>query len=103
MLSTTLAFGAVMGEEAIEMAGVISHPQVRECMKTIDIGQMVNVQIEKKVARCPMCNSYVITGNMIEGGDIIVPEITEIKIIGKGVTGFGEGFSQTYNCEVTTK
>ncbi len=103
VLVSSVAFGAVMGPEAVEMAGVMSHPQVKQCLSDVNLGEMVNVKIEKKVARCPMCNTYVITGNEIQGGDIIVPEKTQISIVGKGVPGFGFGFVQTYKCDVTKK
>jgi len=103
MISTSVAIAAPMGPEAVEMAGVISHPQVKLCLSDINIGEMVSVKIEKRVARCPMCNTYVITGHQLEGGDIVVPEVTQITIIGRGITGFGEGFTQTYTCSVTTK
>ena len=103
MLMSSIAFAAPMGQEAIEMAGVISHPQVRDCLVNVNIGEMVNVKIEKKVARCPMCNSYVITGREIVQGDIISSELTTIKISGKGVPGFGFGFVQTFQCSVSKK
>ncbi len=103
MLITSVAFAAPMGDEAIEMAGVISHPQVKECLGNVNIGEMINVTIEKRVARCPMCNTYIITGREIIQGDIISSEVTTISIVGKGVQGFGEGFAQTYKCTVSKK
>jgi hypothetical protein len=102
-LFSTVAFAGVMGPEAVEMAEVLTHPQVKECLANVDLGQMINLQIEKKVARCPMCNTYVITGNGIVEGDIIVPEKTEISIVGKGVPGWAGGFIQTWRCEVKQK
>ncbi len=103
MLVTSVAFAAPMGPDAVEIAGVISHSQVKECLADINIGEMVNVTIDKKVARCPMCNSYVITGREIVQGDIISSELTTISIVGKGVPGFGFGFVQTFKCSVTKK
>lgn len=101
MLMSSVAFAAPMGQEAIEIAGVISHPQVKECLADVNLGEMVSLKIEKKVARCPMCNTYVITGREIVQGDIISPELTTVTIVGKGVPGFGFGFVQTFNCSVT--
>lgn len=100
-LFSTVAFAGVMGPEAVEMAQVLTHPQVKQCLADVNLDDMINLTIEKKVARCPMCNTYVITGNAIVEGDIIVPEKTKISIVGKGVPGWAGGFVQTWKCDVT--
>lgn len=92
-----------MNDQAVEMAAVMTQGQVRECLKNVNLGEMVNVSITKQVYRCPMCNTYVITGNEIVEGDIISPEKTKITLVGKGVPGFGFGFVQTFTCKIEKK
>lgn len=86
-----------MGEEAVEMFNVLSHHQVVECMRNVP--RMVNISIEKTVARCPGCNSYKISGHEL-GIDTPRREKTTINIVGKSVPGmFGQLFQQ-YTCDI---
>ncbi len=74
-----------MGTEAVEMYHVLSHPQVVECLRNAP-SKMVNIAIEKVVARCPGCNLYKISGNEV-GIDIARPTKTIISIKGRAVPG----------------
>lgn len=87
-----------MGAEAVEMFKVLTHHQVQECLQRADV-DMVNVSIEKSVARCPGCNTYKISGNK-RNIDTPSPEKTVITIKGKAVPGAFRGFVQTYTCDV---
>lgn len=103
LLLTGSSFAAgLMGEEAVEIAGVLTHPQVKACLKDIRIDDMVNVSIDKLVARCPMCNTYTITGHKLIGGDVPDARPTVIQLIGRGErSNFGFGFVQTFKCEIS--
>ena len=60
---------------------------------------MINVEIEKTVARCPGCNTYKITGNK---RNIDTPSVEKsvITIKGKAVPGTFRGWVQTWTCDV---
>ena len=92
------AFAAKMGPDAVEMYEVLSHPTVRDCLENAP-RKMVNISIEKIVARCPGCNTYIVTGSEL---NIDIPSATKtrIKIVGKGVRGMFNTFAQTYTCDV---
>ena len=99
MLATVKSYAATkMGPEAVEMFNVLTHRQVADCIDRADVN-MVNISIEKTVARCPGCNTYVITGNK-RNIDTPSPEKTVITIKGKAVPGTFRGFIQTYTCDV---
>lgn len=87
-----------MGAEAVEMYSVLSNHQVVECLRNAP-SKMVNISIEKIVARCPGCNSYKISGNKV-GIDIASPSKTVITIKGRAVPGTFGGFIQTYSCDI---
>lgn len=86
-----------MGVEAVEMFQVLSHHSVVECMRNVP--KLVNISIEKTVARCPGCTSYKITGNEV-GIDIARPTKTVISIKGKAVPGTFRNFVQLYTCDI---
>ena len=86
-----------MGEDAIEMFNVLSHHQVVECMRNVP--KMVNISIEKMVARCPGCNTYTITGYEL-GIDTPKAKKTKITIKGRAVPATFLGFIQTYSCDI---
>src|SRR4051794_1131750 len=93
--ASAFAAGTKMGPEAVEMFQVISHPQVRECLDRADVN-MVNITIEKTVARCPGCNTYKITG---AARHIDTPSLRgSITLTGKMVPATPVGFVQTYQC-----
>lgn len=100
MLVSATAFAAPMGPEAVEMAKVMSNGDAQQCLSTVNLDQMIDVKIEKKVARCPMCNTYVITGRDLIGGDVPANYQTQITLTGRGVPGFGFGFVQTFKCDI---
>jgi hypothetical protein len=87
-----------MGAEALEMYSVLSHHSVVECLRNAP-SKMVNVSIERVVARCPGCNTYKISGNELS---IDVPRAakTVITIKGRAVPGTFGGFIQTYSCDI---
>ncbi len=90
-----------MNSQAVEMLNVLSHRDVIPCLDEIDRLDMVNIKIEKLVARCPGCTTYIITGNPKVGGDVVLPEKASVSIIGKGVRStYGFGFSQRYTCKI---
>lgn len=86
-----------MGAEAVEMFEVLSHPQVAECMSHVP--KMVNISIEKIVARCPGCNTYKISGHE-SGIDTPRAEQTVVTLAGKAVPGTFSGWIQTYSCDI---
>jgi hypothetical protein len=95
---TMNAFAAEkMSEEAVEMFQVLSHHQVVDCMRNVQ--KMVNVSSEKTVARCPGCNTYVVSGNEL-GIDTPRAKKTVITIKGRAVPGTFRGFIQTYTCDI---
>jgi len=96
VLSTVSFANEQLGEEAVEMFQVLSHPQVRECMAKVP--DMVDVSIERRVARCPGCTSYFISGHK---RNIDVPELkkTVVKIIGQKMSPPFN--NQTYSCSVS--
>ena len=87
-----------MGAEAVEMFSVLSNHQVVECLRNAP-SKMVNISIEKVIARCPGCNTYKISGNEV-GIDIARPTKTVITIKGRAVPGTFGGFIQTYSCDI---
>lgn len=87
-----------MGPDAVEMYQVLSHHSVVECLRNAPL-QMVNISIEKVVARCPGCNAYQITGNTLES-DVPRAKRTVITIKGRAVPGTFRGFIQTYTCDI---
>lgn len=100
-LCVTTAFASPMGDEAVEIAQVLTHAQVMECAQNFNAGQMISVEIDKKVFRCPGCNHYTLTGREL---NIDIPgRLKTLEIKGRGVRGFGGGFVQTYTCEVKTE
>jgi uncharacterized protein with PIN domain len=99
MFATVQSYAATkMGPEAVEMFSVLSHHQVVDCLQRADVN-MINISIEKTVARCPGCNTYVITGNK-RNIDTPSPEKTVITLKGKAVPGTFRGFIQTYACDI---
>jgi hypothetical protein len=97
---SSFAFAGVpMGPEAIEMARVLTHPQVKECVQDVNMSSLINVQIDKQVYRCPGCVSYVISGNELNI-DVPSTDKTVVKITGSSDRGFGGQIIQTYRCEV---
>lgn len=86
-----------MSADAVEMFQVLSHHQVVECMRNVQ--QMVNVTIEKTVARCPGCISYKISGSEL-GIDTPRRKRTVINIQGKAVPGTFNRFVQLYTCDI---
>lgn len=86
-----------MGPEAVEMFQVLSHHSVVECMRNVQ--KMVNVSIEKTVARCPGCNTYKISGSEL-GIDTPRAKKTVITIKGKAVPGTFRNFVQLYTCDI---
>lgn len=102
VLITTSAFAnTLMSDEAVEMTKVLTHPQVRECVEDFNANHMISVQIEKLVARCPMCNTYTITGTVL---NIDIPgQKKTLEIVGRGVRSNFGGYVQTYTCSVTVE
>ena len=98
-LTTFHTFSAEkMGPEALEMYSVLSHHQVVECLRNVP-SRMINVTIEKEVARCPGCNSYKIAGNELNI-DIPRSKKTVITIKGSAVRDVFGGYVQTYSCDI---
>jgi len=98
-LTTLNAFATEkMGAEALEMYSVLSNHQVVECLRNAP-SRMINISIEKEVARCPGCNSYKISGNEL---NIDVPRSkkTVITIKGSAVRDVFGGYVQTYSCDI---
>jgi hypothetical protein len=98
LFSVSLYASEKMGVEAVEMYQVLSHHQVVECLRNAP-NRMVNISIEKTVARCPGCNTYKISGNEVEI-DIARPSKTVITIKGRAVPGTVGGFIQTFSCDI---
>lgn len=96
---STQTYAETMGQEAVEMFGVLTHPQVKECLAKEDI-ELVNVTIKKAVARCPGCNSYTIVGNQLEI-DVPRKDKTVISITGKGHIGIAGNWVQSYSCKIS--
>ncbi len=90
-----------MGNEAVEMFEVMSHPTVRQCLKNLSPG-LTNISIKKLVARCPGCNYYTITANEMNI-DIPSHEKLVISISGREQRGIGGQPVQTYKCNVSKK
>lgn len=90
--------GEKMGEDAVEMFKVLSHHQVVECIRNAP-SKMVNISINKMVARCPGCNTYTITGHELV---IDTPSTKETKITikGRGIRNSFGGIAQTYTCDI---
>ena len=98
MIVSTSAFATTMGPEAVEMVGVLTHPDVARCASEFNASQMINVKVEKTVYRCPGCNTYKISGTEL---NIDIPGQTKVlTAFGKAVPGFGGGFVQTYTCSL---
>ncbi|WPU65682.1 hypothetical protein [Peredibacter starrii] len=87
-----------MGPEAVEIFSMMKHPQVVDCFARENV-DLVNIEIKKVVARCPGCNTYIITGNR-RNIDTPNPEKTVISIKGKAVPGTFRNFIQTYTCDI---
>lgn len=98
LFSVSLYASEKMGAEAVEMYQVLSHHQVVECLRNAP-HKMVNISIEKSIARCPGCNTYKISGNEV-GIDIARPTKTVITIKGRAVPGTFGGFIQTFSCDI---
>jgi hypothetical protein len=97
MFSINIHAAQKMSADAVEIFQVLSHHQVVECMR--DVPQMVNVSVEKVVARCPGCNTYTITGSEV-GIDTPRREKTTITIKGRAVPGIFNRFIQLYTCDI---
>ncbi len=97
MFSINIQAAEKMSADAVEMFQVLSHHQVVECMRNVP--QMVNVSVEKTVARCPGCNTYKITGSEV-GIDTPRREKTAIIIKGRAVPGTFNRFVQLYTCDI---
>ena len=98
LLVSASAFSITMGPEAQEIFAVMSHPQVQECMKDVPTN-LVNVKIEKTVARCFGCNTYTISGNEL-AIDVPRPGKTVISIVGRAIRPAFGGLVQSYECSV---
>jgi hypothetical protein len=100
-LSQFAAAGTKMGEDAVEMLDLLTHRDVVSCIDDIDRLNMVNVKIEKRVARCPGCTTYTITGYPRVGGDVVRGEKATVTIAGRAERAtFGFGYAQRYTCTV---
>lgn len=86
-----------LGAEAVEMFKLFTHPEVSQCLERANT-RLVNIEIKKLVARCPGCNTYVITGNELRI-DVPTNDKTIITISGKMVRS-NFGYVQTYMCDV---
>lgn len=98
LIASSAFAGNTLSGDAVDMVGVLTHPDVRTCVEDFNASQMINVKVEKSVYRCPGCNTYKITGTEL---NIDIPgRARALNVVGKAVPGFGGGFVQTYTCSV---